>query len=58
MDKFPSYIIELAEKMAVDVNGGEWNKDYTDAQKIGWCLKIQWVMNHFDELTTARSSNG
>ena len=31
----------LAESAAITVNGGDWEKDYTDAQKVGWVLKAK-----------------
>lgn len=35
-----------AEKMALDINGGSWDKDYTEAQKNGWRLKAWWCFNY------------
>lgn len=45
--KFDDKTKELAEALAISVNGGSWDKDYTEAQKIGWCLKIQWMQENY-----------
>ena len=36
----------IAKEMALVVNGGDWDEDYTDAQKQGWFLKAEWVERH------------
>ena len=36
-----------AKRMATTVNGGDWDKNYTDAQKSGWCLKVRWAMQQY-----------
>lgn len=33
---------ELARRMALSINGGDWEADYTDAQKRGWLLKAEF----------------
>ena len=33
--------------MALAVNGGCWEKDYTEFQKIGWYLKAKWVLEKY-----------
>lgn len=39
--------MEMAAKMAVDINGGSWDRDYTDAQKKGWCIKVQYFFENY-----------
>ena len=41
--KFSDHTKNLAKKLALRVNAGDWNNDYTEAQKIGWHQKIDWV---------------
>ena len=36
-----------AKRMAISVNGGNWDKDYTDSQRLGWCLKIEWAIKEY-----------
>lgn len=36
-----------ARAMAEAVNGGSWDKDYTDAQKTGWKAKVRWAMERY-----------
>jgi len=40
------YIWELAEDMAIEVNGGSW-EDYAEHQKRGWYLKAAWSCHKF-----------
>lgn len=35
---------EWAPRMAVAVNGGDWERDYTEAQKDGWFRKALWAV--------------
>ena len=35
-----------AKKMAEAVNGGKWEKDYTESQKKGWISKIEWALKN------------
>lgn len=46
-EDFPQDVQDIARDMAVAVNGGEWSRDYTEPQKIGWALKAQWAMTRF-----------
>jgi hypothetical protein len=36
-----------AQAMAEAINGGSWDKDYTEHQKRGWILKVRWAMNRY-----------
>jgi hypothetical protein len=45
-DKFSEEMKIIAREMAISVNGGDWDKDYTETQKIGWYLKAQWVFEN------------
>lgn len=47
MEKFSIEVQELAREMALAVNGGDWDRDYSDYQKIGWCLKVEWAIKKF-----------
>lgn len=47
MHKFSDVEKDLAKRMALAVNGGNWGTDYTKSQKIGWCLKVRWAAAHF-----------
>ncbi|MEM8976292.1 MAG: hypothetical protein AAGD43_29860 [Pseudomonadota bacterium] len=49
LDEFEPVVILEARDMAEAVNGGSWDVDYTDAQKVGWCLKVQWAMARYRE---------
>ena len=49
-DDFDSVVKSEAATMAEAINGGRWNKDYTEAQKIGWCLKVEWAMQRYCEM--------
>ena len=33
-------IQKQSREMALALNGGDWDKDYTESQKIGWYLKV------------------
>lgn len=46
--KFTDLEKEIGQRMALDVNGGDWNKDYSDGQKTGWYLKARWMLNRFE----------
>lgn len=41
----------LAKMMALEVNGGDWKKDYTQAQKNGWILKVRWAVDNIQYLS-------
>ncbi len=43
------WIEHEAERMAVHVNGGNWNRDYTEAQKMGWRRKIEYMLTRVKE---------
>ena len=47
MDRFTSIEVSDACEMALAVNGGDWGTDYTEAQKIGWCLKVRWARRRY-----------
>lgn len=36
-----------AKAMAEAVNGGNWDKDYTEVQQRGWILKVRWAMDRY-----------
>lgn len=36
-----------AKKMAEAINGGSWDEDYTDAQKVGWRQKVEWAIGRY-----------
>jgi hypothetical protein len=36
-----------ARAMAEAINGGSWDRDYTDAQKAGWRLKVKWSTQRY-----------
>lgn len=44
---FDPIVQSEAATMAVAINGGLWSKDYTEAQKIGWCQKVEWAMQRY-----------
>lgn len=37
-DKTDPNIWEMAKLVALETNGGDWDKDYTEGQKRGWYL--------------------
>lgn len=49
-----------ARAMAEAINGGDWDTDYTEAQKRGWILKVRWAMRMYsadgDKAMTARQT--
>ena len=51
VNEFPIEVQKLAADMAVAVNGGVWDIDFREAQKIGWCLKIEWAIKNKELFT-------
>jgi hypothetical protein len=49
--KFSDHTKILAKELAIHTNGGDWNKDYSEFQKIGWYQKINWVKANIALLT-------
>ena len=47
LDDFTLSCQDQAMAMALAVNGGSWEVDYTESQKIGWCLKVRWAHKRF-----------
>lgn len=47
INNFSDLVISEAKAMASAINGGDWDADYTDAQRVGWCLKAQWSINRY-----------
>ena len=47
MIEYTKYEETLAKELAEEVNGGSWDKDYNDAQKAGWILKVQYICKHW-----------
>ena len=40
-------MIEIhARAMAEALNGGSWDKDYTETQKVGWRVKVEWALEN------------
>ena len=37
-----------ASKMATSINGGNWNKHYTEFQKRGWILNVIWAKQNIN----------
>lgn len=52
--KTPSMdLIEFeAMMMAEAINGGTWNKHYTEAQKAGWRLMVLYAMKRYGRAST------
>ena len=44
---FDSIIQSEAAAMATSINGGDWHEDYTEAQRVGWCLKVEWSVKRY-----------
>lgn len=44
---FEEIIQTEAKAMALAINGGDWQQDYSEAQKVGWCLKVKWAMERY-----------
>lgn len=44
---FTTYIKGEARAMALATNGGDWNVDYTNAQKVGWAQKAVWAARRY-----------
>jgi hypothetical protein len=40
----------LGQEMALAVNGGNWDTDYSEAQRMGWYLKAQWVLDNLNRI--------
>jgi len=42
-----AYELREARAMALAVNGGDWEADYTEAQRRGWILKVRWALDRY-----------
>lgn len=38
-----------SKEMALGVNGGDWDVDYTEVQRRGWAIKVLWVCDKYPE---------
>lgn len=41
-----AYIERMAIAMALAINGGNWDADYSEAAREGWRLKAKWAFDH------------
>ncbi len=46
---FSEYIKCEAKAMALAINGGDWDLDYTEAQKVGWARKAVWAARRYGD---------
>lgn len=45
--EFTDFEMVNGKELALAINGGNWDKDYTEGQKKGWYLKIRWMVGKF-----------